>query len=232
MTTILVSSCDKREACWMPLCHSLRKYWPDCPWPIGLVTNFLTPPCGMSIAVGPDRGWSSTMELALKQITDDVIFLLLDDWWLTAPPDMAALLDFARIIEEGHADHIGLYPAWGKVGNLYVSSKGPYIPDPRLKVFAPRSAYRTSLMPGLWRTKTLQALLVPGESAQQFEINASRRSEDNDRFLCAAEYGYFRYVVREEPGYTWGPVKRGKWTRDATHYAKVEGLSIDFRELI
>lgn len=178
--------------------------------------------------VGEDQGWSNTMMLALRQITAKVIFLLLDDWWLTAPPDTGALMDFAQIIEAGHADHIGLYPSWGKVGRLWVSSKGPYVPDPRLRVFAPRSAYRTSLMPGFWRTKTLQALLVPGESPQQFEINGSRRSEDNDRFLCVAEYGHFRYVVRNEPGYIWGPVQRGKWTRDAGRYAKVEGLTIDF----
>lgn len=228
MVTVFISSCDKRKACWMPLCHSLRKYWPDCPWPIGFVTNSLIPPCGMPIMVGADQGWSGTMKLALERITDDVVFLLLDDWWLTAPPDTAALLDFARIVEVGHAEHIGLYPTWGKVGNLHVSSKGPYAPDSRLKVFAPRSAYRTSLMPGFWRTKTLRALLVPGESAQQFEINASRRSEGNDRFLCAAEYKHFRYVVRNEPHYTWGPVMRGNWTRDASHYAKKEGLDMDF----
>ena len=178
--------------------------------------------------VGADQGWSGTTKLALERMTAEVILLLLDDHWLTAPPDTAALIDFARIIESGHAEHIGLYPAWGKVGNLHVSSKGPYIPDPRLEVFAPRSAYRTALMPGLWRTKTLQALLVPGESPWQFEINGSRRSEGSDRFLGVAKYGHLRYAVSDEPGYVWGPVKRGKWTRSAGYYAKVEGLTIDF----
>src|SRR5437773_912082 len=37
--TILVSSFDGYSDCWGPVCHGFTKYWPNCPYPVLLMTN-------------------------------------------------------------------------------------------------------------------------------------------------------------------------------------------------
>lgn len=36
---ILVVSCDKYADCWTPFSDCMRKFWPDCPYPVYLCTE-------------------------------------------------------------------------------------------------------------------------------------------------------------------------------------------------
>ena len=43
---ILVVSCDKYADCWTPFSDCMRKFWPDCPYPVYLCTESGEPEMG------------------------------------------------------------------------------------------------------------------------------------------------------------------------------------------
>ena len=80
---ILVSSCDAFFDAWRPFDAFLQKFWGDCPLPVFLLTNWLEfrSPRIRSIAVGPDRGWSSNLWRALEEIAQPYVFYLQEDYF-------------------------------------------------------------------------------------------------------------------------------------------------------
>jgi len=227
--SIVVGTLDLYKAVWPLLCHSLNRYWSDCPWPVQFITNHLDSSCGMSIKVGGDHTqWSRRMIRGLKRIESPIILWLTSDNWLTDPVDTAALIDFAEYIEKGKAGHIRLYPGWN-----HDIAVGEFKHDSRLMVFADRSPYRASLKPGFWKRRIFLDLLVKGESPWDFERNASKRSRKyRGRFFAIKEWGCFPFVTETHPSGEWvkSPIAKGRWTKAAKAYCKREGLKIDFQK--
>jgi hypothetical protein len=225
---LLVGSHDRYSAAWPPFCHAMRKYWPDCPWPIKFITNRKSAPCGESLKVGGGRDFSRNTKRALEQVGVPVVLWTQEEHWLTERPDTEALKEFAEIVLKGEANHIRLISGWtGKV-----RAKGAYEPDPRLLIFADDSAYRTSVHMGFWNVEVFGSLLRPGESVWEFETKGSKRS-GHHQFLCVREHKYVRYVVNTkdksyQSPYSAGPITKGKWSVAARKYAQEEGLEIDF----
>jgi hypothetical protein len=67
---------------------------------------------------------------------------------------------------------------------------------------APDAAYRVSTQAAFWEVETLRRLLVPGESAWEFEVNGSKRSFSDGELLA---------VWRPALPYRHHVVERGKW---------------------
>ena len=81
---IIVSSFDKYSTCWEPFAHGVSKYWPDCPYPIYLITNRKDFCIGQvtALKIGVDQGWASNLKFALEQINVDYIYLEIKyDFW-------------------------------------------------------------------------------------------------------------------------------------------------------
>lgn len=38
--TLLISSCDIFSDCWEPYMYGLRKYWPECDFPVYIISNY------------------------------------------------------------------------------------------------------------------------------------------------------------------------------------------------
>ena len=216
--SVFISSCDAYQSCWAPFCHGLKKYWPDCPWPIYFVTNFLEPPCGWTLKVGKEQDWTATQRMALRQISSDVILFMLDDFWLTDRVDTKSLVEFADLILEGKADKIHL--------TNFSDERKTVVPsdiDKRLNGYASNSKYRTALQGGLWRVGVFKSLMRDGESPWEFETKGSARSQKTPyTFLNIKEHLYLRYTTRP------GAVEKGQWTQMAIDYAEREGLEVDF----
>jgi len=219
--TVLVSSCDRYSEVWVPFCHGMSRYWPDCPWPLQFVTNSLDAPCGKTIKVGQDEGWTKTIRKGLEKTESPIILFLLEDYWLVGPVDTAALIEFASIIQRGGADYILL-----NVGST--ASKGIFTGDDRLYVFADDSRYRTALQASFWHVETLVSLLRNGENCWQFENAGSKRSEALvNRFLGVRENRHFQYVQTGTLDWMQGPVVKRRWTSSAKRYVSREGLDLE-----
>lgn len=229
---VIVGSCDKYSFAWPPFCHGLNKYWPNSPWPVYIVTNHLDAPCGQTLKIGDDPGWTETVRIALQTIDKPVVLWMADDAWLTAPPDMPTMLDWAGIVLRGEADYIRLTISHSELGDKTYPGE-TYPGDPRLFIVPPRFQYRASLHPALWNAEVFLSLLRDGESTWGFEIQGSKRAwSDDERFLCAKDAMTWPWPHRGNPDYqdykSYGtPLIRGYWTAIAAKYAKCEGITLD-----
>jgi len=223
-TSILISSCDKFSDCWDPYIHGIKKYWPDCPYDIYIITNYLDIKDDFvrTINVGEDSGWANNMLIALKYIKAPYILYTHEDFWIKKTVDTKVIEEYIKLIELEKAEYISLYPG----------SK-PYIPfslDTRLNVISGNAPYRTSLQVALWRKKVLEDLIVEGENPWQFEILGTERSKNyGNKFLAVKRFFDgnnvpFHYGI----DYVCTAINKGRWSKEALHYAKFEGLNIDF----
>src|SRR5450432_3091763 len=84
---IVISSCDAFFDAWRPFAFFFRKFWPDCQFPVHLITNELQIQSSFihAIPVGEDRGWASNMKRALDEIDAARVLYLQEDYFLNAP---------------------------------------------------------------------------------------------------------------------------------------------------
>lgn len=213
-TTILISSCDKYKATWKPCCYSLKKYWPDCPWPIKFITNTLDAPCYNTLKMGESNNWSTMQYKALQLISTEIVLFMLDDFWLTDLVNTAVLKVLSNIILNKKADRIHLTNSSDEKKTISTNSIHNL-----LNGYTINSRYRTSLQAGLWRVSTFQELLKNGETPWDFETKGSNRSQNSKFiFLNVKKHGYIPYITRP------GACKGGKWTKAAKDYVIKENI--------
>ena len=212
---IVVSSCDAFFDAWRPFHAFFDKFWPDCPCEIFLVTNELEviSPRLRSIAVGPDRGWSTNLLQALEQIAHPHILYFQEDYFLTAPVHRAQLArDFAEAMES-NADSLcfrarsepdtGFEPLNDRFGIVPLSSDG-----------------RTRCQVTLWRRDALHSILRPGETAWDFEARGSERTQ-------AMRILSYRQRDNAPIPYLMSAISRGFWMPDAIALCAKHGVRID-----
>lgn len=212
---ILVSTFDSYQPCWAPFCHGIQKYWPDCPFPIYFVTNQLDAPCGKSIKVGPDYGWSKNLQFALNQITEDYVIYCQEDYWLKQQVDTSEIIAYSQFLAAGIVDHIRLHPVPPPDHNFY--------PDARLGIIDRDAEYRVSLQMGLWRKSVLLDAITHSPNGWHFEKHGAKFVAKDDRFLSVK--------VNHGIDYVFTAVIDGKWSGHAYDYAEQEGIEVDFDKL-
>lgn len=141
----------------------------------------------------PRSRWSFRLKNVLEEIADDVFMLLLDDYWLIRQVDIRAIemihdymeqfrnvlkfdLAFERLYSNtppgGHNKFYFGHNTYDRLGHLDLIKSDP------------GSDYHMSLWGGMYRNELLKSILVPGESAQEIEINGTHRlSELGDEML-------------------------------------------------
>jgi len=214
---ILVGTCDKYKDTWEPFIHGFKKYWANCPWVLCWACNTIEPAYGTPLLSGEYNNWSRTMISALNKINDEVILLLLDDYWLTKEPDTKKIERYVDLLLGSNVEHIRLIPSEDIEGSFC---------DLDVNLFKNDAPYRCSTQAGLWKRQTLLDLLKDGEDIWTFENEASKRSKGK-LFTCANKY-LIHYVYPEDPDFDWKkqPVENGKWTKDAKRYIQKEKLGI------
>jgi hypothetical protein len=209
----VVLSHDGYADLWPAFFELLFRFWPDLPYPLHLVSNHRTFSDSrvIPVRVGDDRSWSQTLARALDSIPSCYVLLLLDDYFLTGPVDTAHI---AR-----------LHAAMVKLGAVYLRLAPAPKPDiscpgfPDIGFIAKGAPYRSSLQVAFWKRSTLLGLLLRDETAWDFELNGSRRSDQiTDPFLsvydgCALPY---RHAVR-----------RGRWIPGAMRQFATLGITFD-----
>ena len=166
---VLVVSCDKYSDIWAPFFHCFKRFWPTCPYKIYLLTNNLSPEFQgvATIQVGDDLSWSENVLNAIKSLDEEYILMFIDDLLLTHQVDNLRLNQIVKWVADERPPYVQL-----------LQSEVPDAPCNELvgKVL-PGTLYRTSTVLSLWKKETLKALLKPGESAWDFELIGSARSD-------------------------------------------------------
>jgi hypothetical protein len=193
--TLLVSSCDRYADLWEPYFSLLRMHWPDCPFPVALITESKRPDIASvrPLCLGAGLDWSTLLLCALDAVRTPYVLFTLEDFFLrhqVSTPGITALFD---VFKQESLHMLRLTPRPGPTIDLKNMEYGG---------LEPSAPYRVSTQAAFWNVETLRQLLVSGETAWEFEINASVRS---------AELAGFVAVWREALPYRHHVVERGKW---------------------
>lgn len=194
---ILVSSHDPYSDLWPPYFAAFHRNWPDCPFQIYLLSNRIVfpDPAVKPILVGDVRSWPDSIRLALEQIDEDFVLLLLEDLFLISPIDTERFLRLAEWVTEHRPACIRVEPVPGMAPSEFkgICKLPPGIP------------YRASTVLTLWRKEVLLALLRSEETIWQFEVQGSVRTD-----------AYPDFYATEETYLPWlNGVIRGKWVPQA-----------------
>lgn len=211
---ILVPSWDGYADLWRPFVTLLFRHWPDCPFPVYLGANdarFDDPRVHL-VRVPRGLGWSTEVRRQLETIPHTYVMIVLEDFFWRERTPTAAILDCLTVLERTGGHMLRLVPRPGPDRRIPGETRFGEV-----TVGAP---YRVSTQAALWRRSTLLSLLVDGESAWEFELNASRRSD-------ASASGFFATWTPLAP-YGHHVVERGKWFRHEAKRLRAAGIGCDF----
>ena len=197
-----------------PFFHLFRQYWPDCPFPVYLAAQTHSGDFAdvqMLLAEG-EKSWSGSLRSFLNQLDCRNVLLLLEDFFLCGQVSTPKVLEQLATLRELEGSVLRLHPN----------------PSPTIKLgqglaeigeqhrLAP---FRVSLQPSIWDRSALLALLRDGESAWEFELKGTLRSQAQPRgFYCTFRPALpYRHVV-----------EKGKWFWTAARHFRRLNIGCDF----
>lgn len=207
---IVVASCDAYSDLWPLIGESFSWFWKDCPWPIYLAANqksyqsdFISTLLG-----GEDTDWSSSMRRAIEQTNHKYILLWIDDAFLDRSVDTGRVLEVVERMDQEGWSHIRTrnYP---KPSKWLLGGFGR-IPEGDIS--------RATICTTIWRREVLLGLLKDGESAWDFEVKGSIRSNAYADFYCVKEKTTFSYIHA---------VARGAWVPEELRKMHRVGYNVD-----
>jgi hypothetical protein len=216
--TLYISSCDKYSDLWEPFFKLFMKYWPDCPYPIVLVSEtktFSYP--GLDIQCPrfyePDEPspWGERNIRTLESIDSQFIFFMLDDFFIFQPvnqPFMDRSLDWMQ-----NDPMIGKFQ-WRVGARIRAPNKyAPY------GVEYLTGTVRVCAFPAIWRRDLLIRSILPHENPWQWEREGTERSKLWPENL----YSSYSYPIK----YPWGgALWKGKWNPRGVNVLKMNDISV------
>ena len=221
-TAILVSSCDAFSDCWLPMIHSLRKYWPNCPYPIYFISNFDSiEEKGINfIKVCQDKGFGSNTKRALELINADSIIFFLEDYFLQEKVDNDIITSHLNHCIRENVDFLKIdyrdiiYRDKMKIGQSF------YCANP-LDI-----KYSLNTAIAIWKKETLKLLCVEGISAWDFERKGIEHIKKNNLEIYSETIlstSFDKYTIKKISGP--GAVCKGRWTMEGVAFLNENGFS-------
>ena len=210
--TVLVASCDKYADLIRPFSGLWRKFWPDCPFDVVLVTE--TAPAGDGlcfdrvVACGKGGNWCSRLVQALDQIDTPYVLMLCDDYFLESPVDTARIMMRLGQARELSAANLRLIP------NPKPSL--PYCGD--LMEYRKQTAYCVATQAGIWDRNFLRGIADGKSSIWEFERYGSFSVADEMRPLLVTPTREFPFV---------DAVHKGCWEKFGVALCRANGIEPD-----
>ena len=210
--TVVVGSCDKYADVLKPFIALFRKFWPDCPFEVVLVTESDPHVEGFDRVVLTGRGkhWCAMLSEALEQVATRHVILLMDDYLLNAPVDTRRVL--ARLDEARRFD----------AASLRLNPKPPgrfRYRDTDLLEMPKNTAYCVTCQASIWNRGFLLGLARRNKSAWEFERYGSFQTGDETRPLLVTPMKEFPFV---------DAVHKGCWEKSGVAVCRENGIEIDF----
>ncbi len=210
--TLLVSSSDKYEDAWYPYFELIKRFWPEHPEKIALVTetkkyedeelNVITYNYPESFT------WSERLYRTLEQIETDFVFFSLEDFFL---------LDYVK------QDRIDECVSWMQenpdiaVFKLHASSDDKLKAIEKYKEFYMADntvSFRLETQSAIWNRKILMSYIDLSEDPWAFESKGTERIKDTDKIflhkydenITDMTNAIFPYFINQKFGYgiAWG----------------------------
>lgn len=231
--TIIIPSFDKYSELWNPFFNLLFKNWPELLGkykniPIILVSNFEKydeNPRVKNIKVGPDISWSDNLISAMHYVNTKYVLIMLEDYMINSPVKLNRMHDMLNLLEINKAAYAGICLDDGMFEHGFEKNKR--YPDGRNDVIIrskdKATEYRTSLQPSIWNAKTLKKILVPGESAWDFEVIGNIRSKRITQD--------FYMVVKDAPISYLNAVDKRSYIKSVIDYINKSGIEFAPKKL-
>jgi hypothetical protein len=209
---ILVTSCDKYSDLWDGFFSQLDKNL-SIPVKKYLLTNHQKYDGKyahqvQTILVGDDLNWSDGLSKALHQISERKLFIIVEDFFVSAPIDsglMERVINFS-IAEDTQLIHYETLPGSVDSGFTEYAKCEPGMP------------YLTGVC-GIWDREYLKSLLINGESPWQFEVYGSYRAQFSaDRIYCS-KTPLFEFK---------NMIQKGAWVKSNIAWAKKSNIPLSY----
>ena len=215
---ILVTSYDGNDDLWEPFFTLFFRYWPNCPYPVYLMTNQkeYRHERVTTIKVGGSKIWADNTKIALSRIPIPYILLFIDDIFMKQTVNTNYIRQLVDLMVKEKVASIHLAP--------FEAPKEAYPNDLGLGKISKTAGYRTSLRPAIWDKEIFSSLLKERESAWEMETEGTIRSR-------AIEPLFLGVRERAIPFYDCeAGVRAGKWFYDTPRIFKKEGIKIDLKK--
>lgn len=161
---VFVSSSDNTADVFEAVFPSIKKFWPDCSFPIYAGFNEATPFGDFQPVRAQVAGWRKELRTQISLVNEDIILLLLDDQLLLAPVRTERLLQCLRIMTDHDLDYLCLLPPpdsyWVRALRWFGRQMGR---EGVLITLDPDRPYVSSLQIAFWKRSHLLAMLdLPG----------------------------------------------------------------------
>ena len=215
---ILVIGFDGYNDLWNDFFTLFHKYWDDCPYKIYLSNNTLDFPVQnvTTIHAGADAEWSRKAQIALEQIEEDYICLLLEDFYLGKRVDNKVVEKALNLMAE---DDLNYY----KLNTFTPFKTESYKEYPYLHIIPENMEYGISLLPGIWKKEFLSEKLGK-ENYNAWKFECDRIAEEKGKTnkpLKGCVYDE-RNILQIVHG-----VVQGKYLPEAVKYFEKRGYSLN-----
>jgi len=219
MCTVLVASCDRYADLLGPFIALFRKYWPECPFPVALVTETDPGVDGFdrTIACGPGGTWCSRLVRAIDEIDTPYVLMLCDDYYLDRPVDTALLLKRFAQMQELKAINLRMIPNPAPTEKNASRREA----EPALWEYRKRMAYCVATQAGFWDRAFLRRQAAKTDSIWEFERYGSYDflPEEENRPLLVTPTKEFPFL---------DAVHKGCWETWGVACLKANGIAFDF----
>ena len=210
--TVVVGSCDKYADLLGPFIALFRKFWPDCPFEVVLVTETDPHIEGFDrlVLTGVGKPWCTMLSEALERITTDFVLLLMDDYLLESRVDTSNILHRLDEAKRFGAASIRLNP--NPPGRKSVAGTD-------LLEMPKNVAYCVTCQASIWRHDFLLGLARQNKSAWELERRGSFQVGNEPRPLLVAPTKEFPFI---------DAVHKGHWEKFGVKCLADNGITYDF----
>jgi len=218
-TAILVSSCDAFRDCWAPMVFSIKKNWPDCPFPIYIISNYeeMVDDYVTFLKVGEDLAFASNLKNALKMIDYEYIIYLQDDYFIDNAVHTVSIENHIKHCIDNNIDLL-------KIDNYTVLRDNLRIKDSIYCKNTIDVKYSLDTSAAIWKKTTLENILVDGFTGWDFErkIMSYLRQKGikiNSEIIHSSFYPqqgikYVKYTA----------ICRGRWSQNGVRFLRENGF--------
>lgn len=216
---ILVPTCKAYSDAWVPFQALRKKFWPDCKYPVYIVTDELPQsglPVGSYVVMDKDYGWCWNLRQSIiKYEREEFVLVLQEDFFFNAAVDNRLVDSALEVLKQDpRAAMVRLMPCPGP--------NRPFNDD--FGIIDYETPYRVSCQATIWRKEPLIRILnqMPTNgTAAHFEIEGSKVKLANWNFYAA----YVKH--RDRFSYFVSAISRGQWNPQAVQFCKDNDIPID-----
>lgn len=211
--SLVVSSCDKYSTAWKPYFELLKRFWPDHPTKIYLISesrqykdNSLNV---MTFNYPSECTWSERLYRTLNSIETEYIIFSLEDFFLLGPVNQQTIRKCIDWMDKDNRIAECRLSAWHAVN---LSEK--WSDDSSFRIAGPDVPFRLDTQVAIWRRTDLMSFIDRKESPWEFEGWGTERIKNTEKIFLwhyqedSADISQmpFPYLINQQLGYgiAWG----------------------------